>query len=386
MAYISEIAITGLAGRRGTTRYNLDRHVNVFWGMNGSGKTSLLRVIHSALNNDAAGLRRVPFTQAELTIHSDVGDRVMTRSIDMTKQDDEDGQQYMVDDEGDLVMIGTTTRAWRSYVSSRQEDQDPSRPVAHAYLPISRVAESRTRRRLSSRSQSREAMDDAYFDEMFAEQVGLRWQAYNAEANAYIRDVQQQGLAEVLSLLLGGAAAAKRLQSRTLEDEKVAYALVAQFLNRQNIRLRINEKDFRERYRREPDLPLIVGRIREILFDIDRTLEPQRQLSNLIGDLYSGGKTVELSSRGISITLGDESIPLQSLSSGEKQLLQILLETLAAGPAPVIIDEPELSMHVDWQRTLVHNMTLLNPHGQLILATHSPEVMAELPDRFVHEV
>ena len=50
---------------------------------------------------------------------------------------------------------------------------------------------------------------------------------------------------------------------------------------------------------------------------------------------------------------GEEVIPLEALSSGEKQLLQLLLECLAAGANPILIDEPELSLHVDWQTDLL---------------------------------
>lgn len=68
------------------------------------------------------------------------------------------------------------------------------------------------------------------------------------------------------------------------------------------------------------------------------------------------------------------------LSSGEKQLLFIALYALTAGNHALIVDEPELSMHVEWQRKLVSTLRVLNPRVQLIMATHSPEIMADLPD------
>lgn len=76
----------------------------------------------------------------------------------------------------------------------------------------------------------------------------------------------------------------------------------------------------------------------------------------------------------------DRKIALPFLSSGEKQLLFLLIETLVANVNTILIDEPELSMHVDWQKTLVRSMQLLNPNAQIILATHSPEIMADIPD------
>lgn len=79
---------------------------------------------------------------------------------------------------------------------------------------------------------------------------------------------------------------------------------------------------------------------------IERAQEPQHRIEDLLGVLYAGGKTVELQGRVITVRIGTESIPPESLSSGEKQLLQLLLECMVAGANPVIIDEPELSLHV----------------------------------------
>jgi predicted ATP-dependent endonuclease of OLD family len=60
--------------------------------------------------------------------------------------------------------------------------------------------------------------------------------------------------------------------------------------------------------------------------------------------------------------------------------------TVNAGASVILIDEPELSLHVDWQRRLVPSMRLLNPLAQLIVATHSPEIMAEIPDSNVFQI
>ena len=43
----------------------------------------------------------------------------------------------------------------------------------------------------------------------------------------------------------------------------------------------------------------------------------------------------------------------------------------------LIMDEPEISMHIDWQRELLNNLKKLNPNCQIILATHSPGVIMD---------
>jgi predicted ATP-dependent endonuclease of OLD family len=51
-----------------------------------------------------------------------------------------------------------------------------------------------------------------------------------------------------------------------------------------------------------------------------------------------------------------------------------------AGESSLLIDEPEISMHIDWQQELISAMTTLNSSAQIILATHSPEIMADVDD------
>ncbi|TAE59874.1 MAG: ATP-binding cassette domain-containing protein [Nostocales cyanobacterium] len=66
----------------------------------------------------------------------------------------------------------------------------------------------------------------------------------------------------------------------------------------------------------------------------------------------------------------------QDLSSGEKQILIILLKTLLQDKQPYILsmDEPEISLHIDWQRSLIEHIRQINPNCQIIIATHSPTI------------
>jgi len=67
------------------------------------------------------------------------------------------------------------------------------------------------------------------------------------------------------------------------------------------------------------------------------------------------------------------------LSSGERQLLLIFATVLAQDnrPAILLMDEPEISLHFDWQTGLIRHIRQLNPRVQLILSTHSPAVILE---------
>src|ERR1035437_999380 len=72
MGRVTFFEIHGLAGRRKVVKHDLGSEVNVFWGANGSGKTSMLKILHSALLDDPTILLRVPFTRARVGLVGDV--------------------------------------------------------------------------------------------------------------------------------------------------------------------------------------------------------------------------------------------------------------------------------------------------------------------------
>ncbi len=76
---------------------------------------------------------------------------------------------------------------------------------------------------------------------------------------------------------------------------------------------------------------------------------------------------------------GEEKIPLEKLSSGEKQLLIILFAVFLMEESPYILlmDEPEISLHITWQEQLISMIRDLNPNCQLIISTHSPSIFGD---------
>lgn len=90
---------------------------------------------------------------------------------------------------------------------------------------------------------------------------------------------------------------------------------------------------------------------------------------------------------GFYLTTGDDRIQLEQLSSGEKQLLLILTMVFLQDERPTILlmDEPEISLHISWQSKLIDTIRNLNPNCQLILTTHSPSIFAKgWQDRIVY--
>ena len=93
-------------------------------------------------------------------------------------------------------------------------------------------------------------------------------------------------------------------------------------------------------------------------------------------------KHIEVSKQGLSIhTFRDERLDLGMLSSGEQHELVILYDLLFRTPdnSIILIDEPELSLHVAWQAQFLNDLEEMAKlsNFRAILATHSPEIIGD---------
>ncbi|MBD2628667.1 AAA family ATPase [Trichormus variabilis] len=72
---------------------------------------------------------------------------------------------------------------------------------------------------------------------------------------------------------------------------------------------------------------------------------------------------------------------LDALSSGERQILTILYSTIYMNNEKlVLIDEPEISLHIDWQRRLLKTISDQLHGTQIIACTHSPIIPTDYDD------
>ena len=106
--------------------------------------------------------------------------------------------------------------------------------------------------------------------------------------------------------------------------------------------------------------------------------EPKKRFQDMVDELFeeTGKKIVRTENEIRFSQIGETLVPYQ-LSSGEKQMLAILLTVLVEDNHPYVLfmDEPEVSLHIEWQKRLIELILELNPNVQIILTTHSPAVI-----------
>ena len=106
--------------------------------------------------------------------------------------------------------------------------------------------------------------------------------------------------------------------------------------------------------------------------------KPKTKFQDLIDELFAEtGKKINRRSNEILFEQDGDILTPYKLSSGEKQMLVILLTVLVQDNAncALFMDEPEISLHIEWQQRLITLIRSLNPNVQIILTTHSPALI-----------
>ena len=84
---------------------------------------------------------------------------------------------------------------------------------------------------------------------------------------------------------------------------------------------------------------------------------------------------------GIALGQVESIISSDKLSAGEKQMLSFLCYNAFSDNAAIFIDEPELSLHLDWQGLLLPTLLDQATGNQFFVATHSPFIYTIYPDK-----
>lgn len=345
MSHIVNFKIEGLAGRKGTYEQALNRDVNIFFGVNGGGKTSLLKILHSAMTGNADMLKAVPFGRAEVSIYSQARQKVFRRSLDKTVfKPTIDPHVILPGIESSEIQYGTLpSMAWNvhsgvlwpgGYASavrwmSPDEESDKERASwRHSYLPTSRLylsGEPATPMDLPSGVG--QGLSEEQLDRYFKRAMDTLWLQYSADILSAVRKAQETGLARLLRNILNPAEGSKSKNELAEVNPQVAYQRVESFLKRQGSSRALGSfESFRKRYRREHRLRSVVAEIDAVEQGIEKAMAPRLQLEQLIRAMFSGNKSISFTDRAIRVkTDQNEEIGLEALSSGESIFLDYSL-------------------------------------------------------------
>lgn len=137
----------------------------------------------------------------------------------------------------------------------------------------------------------------------------------------------------------------------------------------------------------------IAAQAQKIEEEKERIRAPITSFLSTVNDFFNFGedrKRVLIDNEGrirIEADSPRRKLSLYNLSSGEKQIVIIfacLIFGLPGGQSGIyIIDEPEASLHLAWQKKFVESIQRVNSSIQLVFATHSPEIIGRYSDHAV---
>jgi predicted ATP-dependent endonuclease of OLD family len=429
--FIESFKITKLWGYREDINLTFNNDVNVLIGPNGSGKTTVLTLLNSILSLDLSGLLNVNFEYAEIhlrdfkdssvlrTVKVDAANRLLRLRLDEkeTNIDTESITGHRFTEHRRQLGKGNTLperlpeRFVRRTIVPEKFYDELTSLVPIVWLPISRHLptvvgeEERYTRRDPPESV------DSRIPQLLNYDLSRYYNGLTAQLSERYREFEHR----VLSVILYSKGD-DQLQSildslpsslpTKAEKEQLLRALETTKLSGKGMRSRIDEhfavaEKVVKRTRENPGvfededilvLPLIprtqamvkyAGKLEE---DRENIFAPLRFYEKTVNSFLED-KFIEIDGSGeLKIRLSSSlELDWHLLSSGEKQILILLTQAFLRIDEPVVYmaDEPELSLHVTWQEKLLESLVTLGGQKQIIVATHSPDIVGDFRDKVI---
>ncbi|ACU07476.1 hypothetical protein FIC_01026 [Flavobacteriaceae bacterium 3519-10] len=346
---IRSLYVEELNGRKTPLNLQFNSDLNLLTGKNGSSKTTLLKLIwylNSARINSL--IKEVNFTRAIITTDN--------YKLDLTKDSESRYVNISINDEKSFTLSDQNLREldYRRPIRINEKlNIIIKNSIPTIFFPTFR------------RIEGGFSMDNNQFDPLFGR-------------NDEVRDALEE-LSRKLSFRN------QRFITSISTDDIVA------LLNSEytNINSKINNtqkqksdeiiRKIKDKIQDEKQtLENIKKDIEDMESEREKLLKPFTTLSNLISTIFHH-KGINLSN----LTIGEvnNAISSDKLSAGEKQMLSFICYNAFTKNHTIFIDEPELSLHPDWQRTLVPTLLNQDSNNQFFMATHSPFIFSKYADK-----
>ncbi|MDH5217565.1 MAG: ATP-binding protein [Gammaproteobacteria bacterium] len=419
MYRIDKAEISGFWGNY-SVNLDFDTDVNFLIGVNGSGKTTIINMIAATLSADFPTLDRLPFSKIKIQLSKA---RSKARPvIELDKKPSKNSPycqityriKEKVSDKFEVFSLDELQeeRFLRGDIPLRHRRRFLSRVnrglVArlNEFINVSWLSIHRT---AAPKYMSEESNYESSVDQKLGELNDGLSRHFSMLSKRVAQEVEDFQRNIIFSLLTDQTESVVFSSVKKFDMEKEKKALTEIFLE-----LGLNESRTGTRIKKHFDtlgealnkwdtndsigmreLMAVVGsfRVNKVVKSWNALLEkkkeilfPKENFLNVINEMLQK-KSLEINEANEIevVTQSGKRFPLTSLSSGEKQLFIILGEALLQEETQwiYIADEPELSLHVLWQESLIDNLRTINPRAQIICATHSPDIVGKYSNKVI---
>ena len=427
--FIESFEIRNLWGYR-DIHVQFHRDVNILIGPNGSGKTTILNLLHAILSSDLRSILEVKFGEAVIKLRGVTGNsvrtvrakidwegRILKLSVGRTRINlDMDyilgrrGAGYHRHPETGQIVRRTQRNLPRGRMMQELTLDEFTGLVPIVWLPLSRLSMTEHEDEQNTKTGLLEAVDIRI--RRLMEGLTHYYSGLNTRLSRRYKEFEHLVLSEILyrkehdqlnpiresvrpslpteaekGQLLNAFQAAglldEQMQVRIDEHFEVAEAVLKRIRKSKKVRIELEDALVLPLLRRTKAMVKFAGELEE---DREHIFAPLRHYEESVNS-YLNGKSVMVNENG---SLNIESPPVKELnprylSSGEKQILILFTQALLRVDEPVVYmaDEPELSLHVSWQEKLLESLVELGGQMQVIVATHSPDIVGPYMDKVI---
>ena len=412
-------------------------HVTVVYGDNGSGKTTYLRAINAFLSQDGAYLESISvqaiaceysydeineiFNEDGLLVERDVVKENLPGVVRVEKYD---GQYDWSDfEQSPLIKTKSLSLGVERGVATQQSRIDPDVILNYFLHP-------RNRNSLKSVAAVRESGVHELAEDM-ARYIRV-WQANSSRAkrselkfDSPHVNLQNIKLENIEQILLDHYKFAREIATKQIQDA-LFNTLAVELSDKKRIEDEVSRDDFISTLRSNRlrliealsdnsknefknsiiskltsldsevsyDAVYQIKLLKTLLWNMMRELRLEQLLLrsvNLLTEKFNeyliDNKKLQILNDKVYVEVDGRELPVSDLSSGERHILTFLTLVLFQGRERnfLIIDEPEISLNIKWQRELMGLLHNLAPNTQIIVASHSP-VLAKRNPSFLSEL
>lgn len=397
MLVLKDAAMTGILGSK-EFRAEFREDVNFLVGRNGAGKTTVINLLQLAISGDIERLQKASFSTIKLGFLDENG-RTAELAIRRAEQSNPEKLSITFHQQGQEPLTGETVGAAAGLLGPFQFASRSVRGPIRTMLSKLRstwVSVNRyeaTSNPFSSVANPKSAIDSR-LDDIRQRLRDHIWQLWSSEFR-----LNQEFMRDTITSLLDPVTSEPRGIRDTAEFERRMVSLLEEFGRPEDAKEKIQSHVatllvasastdesailVRASHQRLLDMLERYDSLEESRNRVRRGFERFKAIVNetfwLKSIDFDDNKTAQFHSPTV---LESSVIELESLSSGEKQFFVFLAETLLQNGERCIFmaDEPEISLHVQWQSELVKHVRDLNPKAQIIFATHSPEILSSYGD------
>lgn len=417
MNFIESVSVEGFWGEY-NIRFDFHDSVNFIIGINGSGKTTAVNLIVAALTADFFELDRLEFSKIYIKLKSKSSRKkpavCITKKADLIspfasieyeiwESASEKSIKFSLDDFEEKMMI----RRYSKRLIQREIYRRHGRSIDSILNKLVNTSWLSVHRANFAKHELEEGKYESTVDGKLKELSNRLVRYFSTLGKMGSEQLENFQKTVFLSMLYRKSSKPIFSIAReiNLEDEKKALKGIFEQFN-------VDQKEFvgkldshfnalgkakeklhsRESSLSTTDISVLIGTERidyiveewnEFLEKRRKIFEPRDTFLKIINYMMVRKKFTINSQNELQVeTLSGRELLLHRLSSGEKQLIIVLGEALLQEKKTwvYIADEPELSLHVRWQESLVKNLCTINPNSQIIFATHSPDVVSNYGD------